>query len=234
MLTLNQEIEILKNFTFKHRGLNSYYHEGESVENPTTESPTYPKLESFVESYDCTKDMSTTKFKLIISDLVTKDLRNRDKVLSDLRSVATDFLYYMRQIERDKYFPGFRVQKDIQLLDFNEGDDGEAGWIFDYTITSHIGNYSCSLPINGGNILDNNYIYINGSTTPITSNTMIAQDEFTYDGNPMVLSQIPDIMIASFAGGNVINETDDYAIATKSGHLHFEIGTKIKFTYTYQ
>jgi len=51
-------------------------------------------------------------------------------------------------------------------------------------------------------------------------------------------TQIPVIMIASFCGGAVINNTDDYTIASKTvtpnpDSLIFEIGTKIKFTYTF-
>jgi len=164
MLTLNQNIEILKNFTSKHRSLNSYFHEGVNKLSLNNDTPIYPKFESILESLDTTNDIFSVKFKIFISDLVKKDNTNRDIVISDCSLIANDFLYYIRKIVRDGILPGFKCQKDIQLTDYVEsGTDEEAGVYFDFTMSGHVGNYSCNLPINSGNVLDNNYIYVGGS-----------------------------------------------------------------------
>ena len=57
MLTLNQNIEILKNFTSKHRSLNSYFHEGVNKLSLNNDTPIYPKFESILESLDTTNDI---------------------------------------------------------------------------------------------------------------------------------------------------------------------------------
>jgi hypothetical protein len=54
------------------------------------------------------------------------------------------------------------------------------GWFFDLSIKTFIGNYSCNLPINNGNIFDDNYIYIGGGTTSCGSFKVEIKDQ---DGN---------------------------------------------------
>lgn len=58
----------------------------------------------------------------------------------------------------------FRVNPNITVTpDDSRNDDNVASSYFDLTISSPIGNDACNLPINAGNILDNNYIYVGGS-----------------------------------------------------------------------
>lgn len=237
MLTLNQNIEILKNFTSKHRSLNSYFHEGVNKLESNVDSPTYPKLESILESMDNTSDMFSCKFKIFISDLINKDKTNKDQVISDCTLIANDFLYYIRKIVKDATFPGFKCSKDIQLTDYIEnGTDEDGGVFFDFTMTGHIGNYSCNLPIDAGTILDNNYIYIYGNTTPITSNMSILTEEFIFGTDQVVLSNTPTNILTVFAGASVLFITDDYtrigATFTITNPL-VENGDKIRITYTY-
>ena len=115
MLTLNQNIEILKNFTLKHRSLNSYFHEGVNKLSLNNDTPIYPKFESILESLDTTNDIFSVKFKIFISDLVKKDNTNRDIVISDCSLIANDFLYYVRKIVRDGILPGFKCQKRYSI-----------------------------------------------------------------------------------------------------------------------
>lgn len=237
MLTLNQNIEILKNFTSKHRSLNSYFHEGVNKLSLNNDTPIYPKFESILESLDTTNDIFSVKFKIFISDLVKKDNTNRDIVISDCSLIANDFLYYVRKIVRDGILPGFKCQKDIQLTDYVEsGTDEESGIYFDFTMSGHVGNYSCNLPINSGNVLDNNYIYVGGQFTPITNNMSFITETFTYDGNPFTLSHTPLNILTLFLGASVLFETDDYTKAGNSITINSPIaenGDKIRITYTY-
>lgn len=237
MLTLNQNIEILKNFSSLHRSLNSYFHEGENKITVNEDTPVYPKFESILESMDNTGDMFTVKFKIFVSDLVKKDNSNKDKVISDCALIANDFLYYMRKIVRDNTFPGFRCQKDIQLTDYVEaGTDEEAGVYFDFTITGHVGNYSCNLPIDAGTILDNNYIYVYGNTTPITSTTMITTEAFIYGTDPLTLTNTPTAIISVFAEASPLFETTDWTRSGKDFTIPnppIDNGRKIRITYAY-
>ncbi len=238
MLTLNQEIEILKNFTSLHRGLNSYFHEGVNKIVLNSDSPVYPKFESILESMSNTNDMVSVSFKLFASDLVNKDKSNKDQVISDCMQYANDFLYYMRKIVRDQTFPGFRCSKDIQLTDYVEaGTDEEAGVYFDFTMTSHIGSYNCGLPIDSGNILDNNYIYVNGTTTPITSNTMFDTEDFIYGTDPLTLSRTPTAILSVHMGSLAIFETEGYTRPTTTTFTIInpavENGDIIRITYAY-
>jgi hypothetical protein len=186
---------------------------------------------------DNTSDMFSCKFRLFVSDLVNKDKTNRDIVISDCSQVANDFLYYMKKIVRDGTFPAFRCSTDIQLTDYLEaGVDEEAGVYFEFTMTGHIGNYSCNLPIDTGTILDNNYIYVYGNTTPITSTMNITTETFTYAGSPITLANTPIDILTVFADASVQFETADYtrvtSIITPTSPI-VENGTIIRITYTY-
>jgi len=76
--------------------------------------------------------------------------------------IAYDLLNYLEQIS-DAGEIGIKIQPNTSLTDYTEDrDDMVSGWFFEVSISSHVGNYSCNLPINSGNIFDGNYIYIDG------------------------------------------------------------------------
>lgn len=181
MLTLNQEIEILKNFSLKHKSLNSFYF-GDEWETDSTITPTYPLMNAILQGSSLTNNIVSRKYLIIISDLVNKDESNESQVLSDCELMCYDLVNYLRSIANLGTLGAFNVSKDISLTDFTERGDSEvAGHFFELTTNNHIGNYSCDLPINAGNILDDNYIYVGGNTTPITSSFIVEIKD--QDGN---------------------------------------------------
>ncbi len=161
MLTLNQTIEILKNFSSKHKSLNSFYF-GDKWEVGASSPIQYPLLWCSLTSSSITNNVIERKFVIDISDKVNLDESNETHVLSDCEMIAYDLLNYLEQIS-DTGEIGIKIQPNTSLTDYTEDrDDMVSGWFFEVSISSHIGNYSCGLPINTGNIFDNNYIYIDG------------------------------------------------------------------------
>lgn len=161
MLTLNQTIEILKNFSSKHKSLNSFYF-GDKWEVGASNPIQYPLLWCSLSSSTITNNVIERRFVIDISDKVNLDESNETHVLSDCEMIAYDLLNYLEQIA-DGGEIGIKIQTNATLTDYTEDrDDMVSGWFFEITISSHIGNYSCGLPIANGNIFDGNYIYIDG------------------------------------------------------------------------
>ena len=161
MLTLNQTIEILKNFSSKHKSLNSFYF-GDKWEVGASNPIQYTLLWCSLSSSTITNNVIERKFVIDISDKVNLDESNETHVLSDCEMIAYDLLNYLEQIA-DGGEIGIKIQSNTSLTDYTEDrDDMVSGWFFEISISSHIGNYSCNLPISNGNIFDGNYIYIDG------------------------------------------------------------------------
>lgn len=166
MLTLNQLIEILRNFSLKHKQLNSFYF-GDQWEVGASGANQYPLMWcSLINSKYDKSGVVTNTFQIDISDLVNSDESNENHVLSDMQLVCFDFLNYLEQISDDSKF-NFTYNNTSTLTDYTEKrDDSATGWYFTVDIITHIGLMSCDLPINSGTIFDGNYIYINGQTSP--------------------------------------------------------------------
>ena len=164
MLTLNQTIEILKNFTSKHKQLNSFYF-GDKWEVGASDNIQYPLLWCSLQNVAMTDNVVERRFLIDISDKVNLDESNENHVLSDCEQIAFDLLNYLEQIS-DSESIGLRVSKNTQLTDYTEDrDDMVSGFFFEITLSSHIAGFSCNLPINSGNIFDGNYIYVGGQTS---------------------------------------------------------------------
>jgi hypothetical protein len=167
MLTLNQTIEILKNFTSKHKQLNSFYF-GDKWEVGASKTVQYPLLWCSLINSSVTNNVITRRFQIDISDKVNLDESNETHVISDCEQIAFDLLNYLEQIS-DSGEIGITIVKDSSLTDYTENrDDMVSGWFFEISISSHIFNNSCNLPINSGNIFDGNYIYVGGTTSGTT------------------------------------------------------------------
>jgi hypothetical protein len=164
MLTLNQTIEILKNFTSKHKQLNSFYF-GDKFEVGASENIQYPLLWCSLQNVAMTDNVVERRFLIDISDKVNLDESNENHVLSDCEQIAFDLLNYLEQIS-DNEDIGLRISRNTQLTDYTEDrDDMVSGFFFEITLSSHIAGFSCDLPINSGNIFDGNYIYVGGQTS---------------------------------------------------------------------
>lgn len=163
-LTLNQNQEILENFSLKHKGINDFYY-GERNEGEKKTPITYPYMEAILQGSELKNGLVTRKYLIIISDLVNKDLSNRELVSSDCERICFDLVNYLRGIANSGLLGVFKVNQDVNLTDFTDGTDDEVtGHFFELSISSHLGNEGCNLPINSGNILSGNYIYI-GNTS---------------------------------------------------------------------
>jgi hypothetical protein len=172
MLTLNQDIEIFKNFALKHKGINSFYF-GDESEADTNIEIVYPFMNVILQGSSVTDNVLSRKYLIVISDLVNKDISNVNQVLSDVERLCYDVPNYLRQVRNSGYLGAFRFDPNISLTDFTErNDDDVSGHFFDLTISSAVGNDGCNLPISSGNILDNNYIYVGGLIAP-TSNFIV-------------------------------------------------------------
>lgn len=209
MLTLNQDIELFKNFALKHKGINSFYF-GDESEADTNVEIVYPFMNVILQGSSITEGVVSRKYMIVISDLVNKDISNVNQVLSDVERLCYDVPNYLRQVRNSGYLGAFKFDANISLTDFTErNDDDVSGHFFDLTISSAIGNDSCVLPINSGNILDNNYIYVGGTINQIVGNfQVLIQDQsgntlqtFTTSGTYTVevLQQIIDTINSNTA-----------------------------------
>jgi len=163
MITLNQDIELFKNFALKHKGINSFYF-GDESEADTNVEIVYPFMNVILQGSSVTDNVVSRKYMIVISDLVNKDISNINQVLSDIERVCYDVPNYLRQVRNSGYLGTFKFDANISLTDFTErNDDDVSGHFFDLTISSAMGNDGCNLPIDSGNILDNNYIYVGGN-----------------------------------------------------------------------
>ena len=163
MLTLNQDIELLSQFAVKHKAINSFYF-GSEAEADTSLNIVYPFMNAILQNQSSLNGIISRTYLIIISDLVQTDKSNLNHVLSDTERICWDIPLYMRQVSNSGLLGAFRVNKDITVTpDDSRNDDNVASSYFDLTISSPIGNDACNLPINSGNILDNNYIYVGGS-----------------------------------------------------------------------
>jgi hypothetical protein len=209
MLTLNQDIELFKNFALKHKGINSFYF-GDESEADTNVEIIYPFMNVILQGSSIAEGVVSRKYMIVISDLVNKDISNVNQILSDVERLCYDVPNYLRQVRNSGYLGAFKFDANISLTDFTErNDDDVSGHFFDLTISSAIGNDSCVLPINSGNILDNNYIYVGGTINQIVGNfQVLIQDQsgntlqtFTTSGTYTVevLQQIIDTINSNTA-----------------------------------
>jgi hypothetical protein len=209
MLTLNQDIELFKNFALKHKGINSFYF-GDESEADTNVEIVYPFMNVILQGSSIAEGVVSRKYMIVISDLVNKDISNVNQILSDVERLCYDVPNYLRQVRNSGYLGAFKFDANISLTDFTErNDDDVSGHFFDLTISSAIGNDSCLLPINSGNILDNNYIYVGGTINQIVGNfQVLIQDQsgntlqtFTTSGTYTVevLQQIIDTINSNTA-----------------------------------
>ena len=164
MLTLNQDIELLSQFAIKHKGINSFYF-GNEAEADTEVNIVYPFMNAILQNQSMVNGLITRTYLIIISDLVNKDLSNLNHVLSDTERICWDLPLYMRQVSNSGLIGSFKVDMNVNVThDVARNDDDVASNYFDLTITSPIGNDSCNIPVNSGNILTNNYIYVGGGS----------------------------------------------------------------------
>jgi hypothetical protein len=163
MLTINQDKELFSQFAIKHKGINSFYF-GDESEADTNVEIIYPFFNVILQNSTLSKGIVTRNYLCIVSDLVNKDVSNIDHVISDTEQICFDLPNYLRAVSNSGLIGAFKVNDSVTLTDFTErNDDDVSGHFFDLTISSPQGANSCNLPIEAGNILTNNYIYVGGT-----------------------------------------------------------------------
>lgn len=168
LLTLNQNIELFKRFAYLHMALgrgesNDHFFFGDSWEIGASNAPKYSLMQvGLVSNVTNLKSFSRT-FRIEFTDLVNKGENNELHVHSDTEQIALDFLIYMENIQ-DSNDLGITISKDVTLNPFTERHDDEvSGWGFEFTVTGHIGDLSCAIPVLPGNYFENNYIFVGGA-----------------------------------------------------------------------
>ena len=241
MLTLNQEIEIFKNFSLKHRqlgSLNNFFF-GNEWDIEAASKAQYPMMwvQLLPTNVEPVRGGITRKFQIDFSDLVNQDKSNENHVLSDCEQLCIDLINYLDSINDENQDIVMNIGNVSELTDYQEKRDSDvSGWFFTVELKSHQEGTSCYLPISSGNVFDNTYIYINGTTTEITSSMSILTEEFVYSGSAITITNTPINILTVFAGASVLFNTDDY---TRSGKTFtftnplVENGDKIRITYTY-
>jgi hypothetical protein len=163
MLTINQDKELFSQFAIKHKGVNSFYF-GDESEADTNVEIIYPFFNVILQNSTLSKGIVTRNYLCIVSDLVNKDVSNINHVISDTEQICFDLPNYLRAVSNSGLIGAFKVNDSVTLTDFTErNDDDVSGHFFDLTISSPQGTNSCNLPIEAGNILTNNYIYVGGT-----------------------------------------------------------------------
>ncbi len=168
VLTLSQNIELFKQYSYLclllGRG-ESYEHFffGDTWEVGASTPPKYPLMQVGLTNSTTNLQGWSRTFRIEFTDRVKKGESNELMVQSDMELAAMDFLIYMERIQ-DSNDLGITISKDVTLNPFTEKHDDEVtGWGFEFTMTGHIGDLACSIPVMSGNYFENNYIFVGGA-----------------------------------------------------------------------
>jgi hypothetical protein len=168
LLTLAQNVELFKRFAYLHKSLgrnesNEHFFFGDSWEKGASDAPKYPLMQvGLVNDFTDYKMYSRT-FRIEFTDLVNKGESNELYVQSDMNLLALDFLLYMERI-KDSNDLGITISENVSPNPFTEKyDDEVTGYGFEFTVSGHIGDLACMLPIVSGNYFENNYIFVGGA-----------------------------------------------------------------------
>jgi len=168
LLTLSQNIELFKQYAYLHLNLGSgesyeHFFFGDSWELGASTPPKYPLMQVGLVSDSTNLQTFTRTFRIEFTDLVKKGESNELYVQSDMNLIALDFLIYMERIQ-DSNDLGITISTDVTLNPFTEKhDDDVTGYGFEFSVTGHIGDLSCAIPVMSGNYFENNYIYVGGA-----------------------------------------------------------------------
>lgn len=168
VLSLSQNIELFKQYSYLclllGRG-ESYEHFffGDTWEVGASTPPKYPLMQVGLTNSTTNLQGWSRTFRIEFTDRVKKGESNELMVQSDMELAAMDFLIYMERIQ-DSNNLGITISKDVTLNPFTEKHDDEVtGWGFEFTMTGHIGDLACSIPVMSGNYFENNYIFVGGA-----------------------------------------------------------------------
>lgn len=188
--------------------------------------------------------------RIILYNKIPKGFKNSD-VDPITNTLKSDLIVLCHKI---RYNFDFKINtNEINYeIGYDENDANLLGIVVNDTVTERVGiNLACTLTPQpqqfivvikdaDGNILQT-FTRSGEYTVTQTDNTMIATEDFTYDGNPLVLANVPNIAIPSGMllvknGNSEYYETNDY---TRTGNTItitnpvIENGETIRVIYTY-
>jgi len=109
---------------------------------------TYPLAHLSYNTANFDTGTLTYSFQLIVMDLVSKDERNEDQVLSDTLNTIGDIISTLRNSDANSiiedYRNTFRLQDSISCEPFTERFDNEVtGWAADFTVQVEFDASAC-------------------------------------------------------------------------------------------
>lgn len=145
MITLNNLISKLADFTAAHKILNSWYFNSPYEKLPDGKSITYPMMFGVLKPAKLGEHTDRTIITIYISDRVKKDKSNELEVSSDMKLIAKDVLSYMKQT---RFGEPLIIGQDITLEHYYESfDDEVTGVMFDVEFKTAFDWLVCTIPI---------------------------------------------------------------------------------------
>jgi hypothetical protein len=158
MLTLENLISKLEEFTTNHQILNSWYFGSQLNKLPDYSSIKYPMMFGTLKPSKLGAHTDRTVITLFISDRVLKDKSNELHVWSDCKQIAKDALTYLKLTS---WIEPLIINEDIDLEFYTDADDDEvSGVSFDVELKTVFEWNLCSVPITGAPIQANTKSYI--------------------------------------------------------------------------
>lgn len=155
MLTLENLISKLKEFTTNHQILKSWYFGSQLNKLPDYLSIEYPMMFGTLKPSKLGPHTDRTVITLFISDRVLKDKSNELNVWSDCKQIAKDALTYLK---KTSWLEPLIITEEIDLDFYTDADDDEvSGVSFDIELKTVFEWNLCSVPIAGAPIQPNNY-----------------------------------------------------------------------------
>lgn len=148
MQTLNQRLNIFNQFATDHLQLNSFGI-GELWElTEKNGDRIYPLMWTVINTTNINENTELDNYTFVFCDLVRPDESNENEVLSDQKSIAYDFVSFLRF--SDAINSGTNVIKQVTLEPFTEKfDDCLSGWIVNVQIKQGFTWDFCSAPMSG-------------------------------------------------------------------------------------
>ena len=121
---------------------------GDIFEVDLTET-TYPLMHVGTQTANYSKNTLNYNFQIIVMDLVSKDERNEEDVLSDMLQVIGDVISRLKNSDYDADYDNFRhdivIQDSIACEPFTERFDNEVtGWTANVSINVDFNASACS------------------------------------------------------------------------------------------
>lgn len=149
MKTYNQIVSALSSIAAAHLQLKQFGNgdEWELVLNAQTyQQFQYPILWAVDVPAQVDEKVVTTKFRLIVADVVKRGEGNENEVKSDCFQIALDVMAQLYDIKQTQNYV-WEIQRSTQLIPFTEKyDDYLTGWAFEISLNQLYNWSSCAVP----------------------------------------------------------------------------------------